>query len=353
MTPVSTKARIVLEAGSLTAHYRRKSGYDELPDFFKQREDGNAVLCHACQKPATDVRAIIPCSACPYHWHLDCLDPPLAVPPVLKTWRCPAHMDDVLLDVHSLAPAHRYRRVKAGLAITPAFTRGVRNNGHIEIDWTDEPDGDATEANRSGWQDPETFGRNYKLPAKSVILDFIEQTRRSGAGYGPRCQESRRMPVLSPPIDHGDVPARGSDMERSTEEMQATLVLASLRQTRTENIDRLTSALLTSAPPNVVKLIALGNADNIAAGKLEPEDKLSLRTMLVQMDVMSARIRQALGDDDRSPGSSAAAPQGATPISEVDGEEDQPMDKVEPLAPVTEPTPPSTIDQAEVSMDLD
>lgn len=150
---------------------RKRNGYDELPDFFKQREDGQAVLCHGCQKPATEIRAIIPCSACPLHWHIDCLDPPLTLPPVLKTWRCPAHVDDVLVEVPGLAPAHRFRRLKGYQAIAPALSRGLRNNGHIEIDWTDE----LGEPDRSGWPDPLSFGRNYKLPAKGVVLDFIEQ----------------------------------------------------------------------------------------------------------------------------------------------------------------------------------
>lgn len=150
---------------------RKKNGYDELPDFFKQRDDGQAVLCHDCQKPATDVRAIIPCSQCPLYWHIDCLDPPLAVPPVLKNWRCPVHVDEILTQAPPLAPAHRFRKVKGSQAITPALPRGIRNNGHIEVDWSD----DTEIRDDSGWPDSASFGREYKLPAKSIVLDFIEQ----------------------------------------------------------------------------------------------------------------------------------------------------------------------------------
>jgi hypothetical protein len=129
------------------------------------------VLCHLCQKSATEIRAIIPCSVCPLYWHIDCLDPPLAVPPVLKTWRCPAHVEEAMVDTPPLAPAHRFRKVKGTQVITPALPRGNRNNGHIEVDWSDEPE----ETNASGWPDPRSFGRVYRLPAKSVVLDFIEQ----------------------------------------------------------------------------------------------------------------------------------------------------------------------------------
>lgn len=142
-----------------------------MPDLFKQRDENQPVLCHACQKPSNDVRVIIPCSVCPFYWHLDCLDPPLAVPPVLKTWRCPTHVDDVLADAPRLAPAHKFRKVKNAQPITPIFTRGIKNNGHIEIDWSDEPE----LLKDAGWPDPLSFGRTYKVSANGVILDFIEQ----------------------------------------------------------------------------------------------------------------------------------------------------------------------------------
>lgn len=128
------------------------------------------MLCHDCQKSATDDRAIIPCSVCTLYWHIDCLDPPLAVPPYLKTWRCPAHAGDILAEAPLLAPAHRFRRLKGAQLISPAISRGLKNNGHIELDWTDEP-----EPMRTGWPDPQSFGRTYKLPVKGVVLDFIEQ----------------------------------------------------------------------------------------------------------------------------------------------------------------------------------
>jgi hypothetical protein len=163
------------DANAAKAAAKKKSnGYDEAPDFFKQRDEGEAVLCHNCQKPAASDRAIIPCSICSFSWHLDCLDPPLSIPPVLKTWRCPAHAEEVLLTAPPLAPAHRFRKIKGADAITPALSRGLKNNGHIEIDWT-ENIATKTEDDNSGWRDFASFGRTYKIPAKGVVLDFIEQ----------------------------------------------------------------------------------------------------------------------------------------------------------------------------------
>jgi hypothetical protein len=30
--------------------------------------------------------------------------------------------------------------------------------------------------NKSGWPDPNSFGRAYKLPARAIMLDFIEKS---------------------------------------------------------------------------------------------------------------------------------------------------------------------------------
>lgn len=98
--------------------------------------------------------------------------------------------------------------------------------------------------------------------------------------------------------------------------------------------------------------MAQGNADNIASGDLTDGDKIGLRAMLAQMESMSTRIRLALGEDARSAATPEVAVQGTTPVSQIGGEEDPP-EKMEPVGPLTEPTPPSTVDQAESAMDLD
>lgn len=98
--------------------------------------------------------------------------------------------------------------------------------------------------------------------------------------------------------------------------------------------------------------MAQGNADNIASGNLTASEKLSLQAILAQMESVSARIRQKLGEDTQTPSTPALAVQGSTPVSQAAVEEEVPV-KMEPLAPAAEPTPPSTVYQAEGSMDLD
>ncbi|KAK2935904.1 Zinc finger, PHD-type [Fusarium oxysporum f. sp. vasinfectum] len=329
---------------------KRKNGYEELPDFFKQRDEGQAVICHGCQKPATDVRAIIPCSICPFYWHIDCLDPPLAVPPVLKTWRCPLHPEEIMAEVRSLAPAHRFRKIKGSQTIVPALSRGTKNNGHIEIDWEDEPE----PANNSGWPDPDSFGRAYKLPAKGIVLDFIEQLRRQHAGYGPRHDESRWVSYIPTTGSDRSRPLAGSELQRTVDEMQLALTLTSLKERKSDGVDQLIAALVETADASVLSLMAKADASNLSTGHLTESDKLSLRVLLNQMDSMGARIRHLLGEPEPVGISATMQDQDVIPsiLSPQDSAIAEPLDKVT-AHPVTEPTPPSTIDHAEGSMDLD
>lgn len=98
--------------------------------------------------------------------------------------------------------------------------------------------------------------------------------------------------------------------------------------------------------------MAKGNADNMNFGTLTADDRQSLRATLAQMEAMSTRIREVLGDEKPLSGSPAAPAGARTPVSEPSGSH-EPTEKLEALAPVTEPTPPSTVDHAEGSMDLE
>lgn len=135
-------------------------------DWFRIRDaEGNAVLCHNCHMGSTNSRPIIPCSVCGLNWHLECLDPPLAVPPVLRNWRCPCHMEDPIMSC--LGPAHKYRKIKNAPVIEQAYSRGMRNNGWIEVEEDDDEGEDAWTATRRD------FGRVYRLPEKGIKLDFL------------------------------------------------------------------------------------------------------------------------------------------------------------------------------------
>ncbi|KAL2256652.1 hypothetical protein VTK26DRAFT_1352 [Humicola hyalothermophila] len=197
---------------------KKKSEEEQTPDFFRLRDaEGNSAICHGCQKGSEGTRPIIPCSVCSVFWHLDCLDPPMAVPPILRTWKCPLHIDDLLASVPgTLAPAHRFRKIKGAPVVKPAFSRGYVNNGYVEIE-LDDLGGD------SGWKDFSTYGKIVRLPEKGIKLDFISRARENRKG--------KPIPPLgasSPAAPPAPAAAPSPVGQRSLEEQQAALNLARL-----------------------------------------------------------------------------------------------------------------------------
>lgn len=104
----------------------------------------------------------------------------------------------------------------------------------------------------------------------------------------------------------------------------------------------------------MLSLMAKSNAEHVATGRLTDDDRLGLRAMLAQMEAMTSRIRQVLGDQSCAPTPCAIkAEEPSSPITESNGFGGLGSGKIEQLPPVTEPTPPSTVDHAEGSMELD
>ncbi|KAK5663938.1 hypothetical protein OQA88_150 [Cercophora sp. LCS_1] len=260
---------------------KKKNDEETIHDLFRLRDaEGNPVICHGCQKSSCSNRAIIPCGLCGLHWHLDCLDPPLANPPVLRTWKCPCHIEDVLAKVPgNLGPAHRFRKIKGAPIIEPIFQRGYINNGYIEVADDETPD-------ESGWKDVETYGRIVRLPQKGIKLDFVSRMRqnRKGKPIPPAAAtpaaESRAPPMLD---------------KRELDKQQAAYNLVQLSGQGTSGVDALVDALIAEANPAVIDLMARSNADRIAEnqgwGGMEEQ---SLRAMLAQVDRMGDRIRHLL-----------------------------------------------------------
>lgn len=94
------------------------------------------------------------------------------------------------------------------------------------------------------------------------------------------------------------------------------------------------------------------DASNISTGSLTDNDKRSLRALLTQMDAMGSCIRRLLGEPDGMSATMLNEDVIPSILSPQDSAIAEPLDKVTAL-PVTEPTPPSTIDHGEGSMDLD
>ncbi|KAK3380006.1 hypothetical protein B0T24DRAFT_523092 [Lasiosphaeria ovina] len=274
---------------------KKKAEEEPVPDFFRLRDaDGNAVICYNCQKSSSSNRAIIPCSLCGLFWHLDCLDPPLANPPVLRTWRCPCHIDDLLARLPgALGPAHRFRKIKGAPVIEPSFSRGYVNNGHIEVEL------DASE-DESGWRDVETYGKTVRLSEKGIKLDFLSRYNRKG----------KRIPQLrapTPELATSPVqpmqpmqPMQPSLNTWTLDEQQAAHNLAQLSGQGAAPITTLVDTLLAQAPPSVIGLIARTNTQHVQNGSLTNIDEQSLRAMLVYMEHMRQEIKQVLNTNGQA-----------------------------------------------------
>ncbi|KAL1897680.1 hypothetical protein Sste5346_003988 [Sporothrix stenoceras] len=293
----------------------RKRGYDEAPDFFRIRDnDGNPVLCHTCNRSAEDNRPIIPCAFCGLWWHIDCLDPPMANPPVLRNWRCPAHADDILAKLPGqLGPAHRFRKIKGAPVIKPAYSRGMINNGFIEFNSDDDSH------NHSGWRDWQSFGRVQRIGARGVELDFLQQIRKeqnpTGKQRRARMHRQQERPEFRKDVE---VPAPGGVAEAASvqpaaqleqsdrallanrqfiDEAQAAQNLSALRTTTAteERPDRsgdLINALLSQADASVISLMAQANPLSIECGSaLTQADLTALQAMRAQIDLLLSNPR--------------------------------------------------------------
>ncbi|PBP22950.1 PHD-finger domain-containing protein [Diplocarpon rosae] len=271
-----------------------RAGWEEAPDYFRKKDaKGKAILCHRCNGEATTPnRMIIPCSFCGLSWHLDCLPNPLAKEPGPgRQWRCPAHIDDLLAMLPTtLAPAHRFRKVKGESVIVPSVSRGIKNGGRIEIEY------DLSEDEEQGYYEGRDFGK--------VVME-------ARAKYVPSLHSSKTAPQSRASV----APASGAQTtwdQRSIHERQAALNLASLVVGSTDpapgdHTESLIQTLLAEAPPTVISLMAQSSSSNLSARKLGKKDKAS-------MTAMFELLKKKLEDAESSSDEEDPAP--ATPVAD-------------------------------------
>ncbi|KAF2477945.1 uncharacterized protein BDR25DRAFT_321095 [Lindgomyces ingoldianus] len=200
----------------------KSSGYGyQKPDYVKLNDTNHkAILCVKCSESAGAApgaivkRPMLQCDFCQDHWHLDCLDPPLANPPFIgleathrDAWKCPRHIDHELrsgqvlqndlntvnsvdIEMEDVAPvtrvARKIRKPRIPTVYEPAFSRGVHNNGLIEIinDDGDDTDGEGnyifSTRPRDGLdEETDQFAKLFRVPEKGLVLDFIDRVKNS------------------------------------------------------------------------------------------------------------------------------------------------------------------------------
>ncbi|KAH0355658.1 hypothetical protein KCU83_g1886, partial [Aureobasidium melanogenum] len=252
----------------LATKTRRGAGYEELPDHFKTKDaKGQAILCYNCSLSSLGRREIITCDQCSAHWHLDCLDPPLANAPYrdhtgrkIRDWLCPLHADHVLrqMEVPRLADRQfqrerriHMRRPRAAKVIDTALNRDFINDGVIEIANDSSDD-------ESEFEEIDVSGVVYRLPEKGIKLDFIDRVRRVRAAeqyYNNRQTYSR--PSKKRKMQHHD--EKNSFFRRSFAEQRTALDLVGLANQQADldfngdQVSSLLTTLIAEAPADVVE----------------------------------------------------------------------------------------------------
>lgn len=175
--------------------YDRNADNSSSTDYLLRLKDNKDqwIHCYKCGKTALGGRMIVPCDYCSLHWHLDCLDPPLANPPPRGNkssrppWRCPNHIEHSLKNLATTVMPAAARHKKAAASEdddVSTRTRKVRkpknprvvdaasavpNEGIIEV---------AMEESDEEFAEEDRHGRIYRVPERAIKLDFIERAKR-------------------------------------------------------------------------------------------------------------------------------------------------------------------------------
>ncbi|KIX98499.1 uncharacterized protein Z520_05800 [Fonsecaea multimorphosa CBS 102226] len=286
-----------------------RAGFIEEPNYKETRDSkGHIIRCYRCNMTANG-RDIIPCDFCPARWHLDCIDPPLAVPPRRRpgdkpgaSWRCPLHVEHDLVAVGrqtekapgELGRVPRLRKPKNAVPLDVSLSRGFRNNGIIEVELEkDQPELDRT-------KEVQMHGKIYRIPEKGIRLDFIDRVKKSwyeDQSFPRQMDAPKRIrnrkyrpdgAVLHHPPQQTIVKIREPDFftganalaitetakanvalrRRSIREQQAVLNLAQMSQKGIDGysgdaLAELTNQLISEAPADVVDAVEQTELDQL------------------------------------------------------------------------------------------
>lgn len=131
---------------------------------------GKLIVCVKCGQTTNGRRPIIQCDFCPCAFHMDCLDPPLAVPPTQRvgsdrlyhTWMCPNHaLHDMCYPVRDEEGYETMKRI-----------RRPKNPRFIDVEVLPENE------EEENLEDEEKEGITYRVSEKGIKLNFIERVKR-------------------------------------------------------------------------------------------------------------------------------------------------------------------------------
>ncbi|KAF2687704.1 hypothetical protein K458DRAFT_440516 [Lentithecium fluviatile CBS 122367] len=264
----------------------KSSGYGyQKPDYTKVLDaDHKPILCTSCGLTSGGKRQMLKCDYCAAHWHLDCLDPPLANPPHINlesshrdAWKCPRHIDhdlksgyvaqndlneaqDALLpDAPVARLGRKVRKLRHPHIVEPTFKRGMRNNGLIEIinDPDDDTDGEGNYV--YGSEEKDANSQVFRVPEKGIVLDFIDKVK---SGRIAKLAQKVKKAEAAQKVATQRKQSMQNFAARSIEQQQAALNLTKLAQKEQDagmhgnSIDALILSLTAEAPDAAVAAIA-------------------------------------------------------------------------------------------------
>ncbi|KEP54959.1 kinesin motor domain protein [Rhizoctonia solani 123E] len=261
----TTNAGTYMDSGDVVRERVNRHGFVEERDPYRLRDrHGGLVLCCQCGTSASSStmddrthstgdfnnrgRPIISCDYCRLHWHMDCLEPPLAVLPANgRKWMCPNH------SAHSMP---KIRIPKSGSRVVTITKPGQRNNGNIEI-VDSEPIQLNPQVMRTAYEEVRINGQRYRVPEETIMLDFWNKAKRNKmrevswnpppaplqtatparSAQGVPSPSSSPLTSLSSLSDHeeeeegeedDDLPSIQDDDRQSTDDMAAAQVCSSV-----------------------------------------------------------------------------------------------------------------------------
>ncbi|PWN20810.1 hypothetical protein BCV69DRAFT_199815 [Microstroma glucosiphilum] len=136
----------------------RKGLIEERDPYRLKDAKGKDILCYHCGQsalpkdwnprrgddatPNSSWRCLVSCDYCSLHWHLDCLNPPRAsIPSSLYKWRCPCHIEDLLVKTRTAKAGTQLQVVdlpvptllNTGFGPGKIYRPRVLNSGVIDI----------------------------------------------------------------------------------------------------------------------------------------------------------------------------------------------------------------------------
>ncbi|QIW99627.1 hypothetical protein AMS68_005145 [Peltaster fructicola] len=278
---------------------RKKAGFGDPVDLYKLRDaKGNILFCYNCQCTSQGNRQVVQCDECSALWHLDCLDPPLAINPCITgdgrkvaEWLCPLHIDHELRQVEARLLFNQQqgrklhvRKPRGAKVVETSLRRGVKNNGLIEINYVDSSD-DESESEFYMDEDPHREEVILKIPDTGIKLDFIEKVKQNRVQNYHNHSLERRMFGIAQGSRVQPVDTSGF-AKLNLREQQTALNLAQFAQADTnadlglgnDSVNTLIAGLVAEAPAQVTD-----SADHEGASRsAETDELLALQKLIAR-----------------------------------------------------------------------